>query len=81
MLPYAPRLEYSLVYSAFKLAGNTNLHAPLMGEVPGPLSGKRRKSLAKQHYENYVSQPDNDEPFVVLKTKEERNRIWERWEE
>ncbi|KAK8035693.1 hypothetical protein PG991_001766 [Apiospora marii] len=53
--------------------------APLTGISSGPLSDEERKSLALRYYNDHLSQPGNDKPFVAKETLAERDRIWNRW--
>jgi hypothetical protein len=53
--------------------------APLAGHVSGPLSEEERRSLAQQHFLNYLLNPDDDKPFVANSTKAERDRLWQLW--
>lgn len=44
-----------------------------------PFSQEAREKLALTHFEEYLSRPIDDKPFVAEDTLKERERLWHLW--
>ncbi len=42
-------------------------------------SREESRAIAQKHFEEYVTRPIEDKPFVAEETLTERDRLWGRW--
>ncbi|RYP01717.1 hypothetical protein DL764_006110 [Monosporascus ibericus] len=73
------KADARLAEIALDMATVDACRAPFAQYPSPPFSEEAMKQTALAHFEEYLSRPVDDKPFVAEDTQKERDRLWQNW--